>query len=134
MRILARNQRNSQTVVVFSQTGRRGTGLDGKPRALHIEESLRSTDFDDFEPKLQQKGRSPLVECEYFRIEKLAIDAPKEVAPLGEFAIVTCLTGQVCCGDEKFGTGSFFLIPASLENRAIEPLAPGTTVLVTTIP
>jgi mannose-6-phosphate isomerase len=25
-------------------------GLDGKPRALHIQESLASIDFNDFEP------------------------------------------------------------------------------------
>jgi mannose-6-phosphate isomerase len=27
-------------------------GLDGKPRALHISESLASIDFNDFEPRL----------------------------------------------------------------------------------
>jgi mannose-6-phosphate isomerase len=40
-------------------------GLDGKPREMHVEQSLASIDFDDFEPSL--------VKSEYSRNETCAI-------------------------------------------------------------
>src|SRR5271154_3589068 len=43
-------QQNSDTTYRVFDWSR--TGLDGKPRELHIEQSLASIDFNDFEPKL----------------------------------------------------------------------------------
>jgi len=43
-------QQNSDTTYRVYDWGR--VGLDGKPRQLHIDQSLASIDFDDFEPSL----------------------------------------------------------------------------------
>jgi mannose-6-phosphate isomerase len=47
-------QQNSDTTYRVFDWNRRG--LDGKPRELHLEQSLASIDFDDFEPSLVSAG------------------------------------------------------------------------------
>jgi len=125
-------QQNSDTTYRVFDWNR--TGLNGKPRALHVAESLRSMDFSDYEPKLQSPESDPLVRCEYFQVERWTLDAPREAAPFGDFAVMTCLSGKVSCAGETFGPGQFFLIPATLEDRTITPETPGAKVLRTTIP
>ncbi len=56
-------QQNSDTTYRVFDWNR--AGLDGKPRALHVEESLASIDFNDFEP--------PLVKSEYSQNETFAV-------------------------------------------------------------
>lgn len=66
-------QQNSDTTYRVYDWGR--VGLDGEPRQLHIEESLRSIDFDDFEPSLinPQAGESLLADCKEFRLRRIAL-------------------------------------------------------------
>jgi mannose-6-phosphate isomerase len=109
-------------------------GLDGKVRELHIDESLESIDFTDFEPALQKPQEETLVDCPYFHVEKWELDEPREAAPAGRFAIFTVLEGTVKCAGEEFHPGEFFLIPAMLEERSLEPVAGRASVLRTTIP
>ena len=45
-------QQNSDTTYRVFDWNR--VGLDGKPRELHVAQSLASIDFNDFEPKLVQ--------------------------------------------------------------------------------
>src|SRR6266498_5244237 len=45
-------QQNSDTTYRVFDWNR--PGLDGKPRELHVEQSLQCIDFDDFEPALAQ--------------------------------------------------------------------------------
>jgi len=110
------------------------TGLDGKPRALHISESLRSIDYADAEPRFQPAGAEPLVECEYFRIRHWALDEPREAGAVGDFSIVTVLSGAVACAGLEFGPGEFFLVPATLANRTLQPVEAETSVLLTEHP
>ncbi len=56
-------QQNSDTTYRVFDWNR--VGLDGKPRELHIEQSLASIDFNDFEP--------PLIRSEYSRNETFAV-------------------------------------------------------------
>jgi mannose-6-phosphate isomerase len=49
-------QQNSDTTYRVFDWNR--TGLDGKPRELHVEKSLASIDFEDFEPRLIQSRYS----------------------------------------------------------------------------
>lgn len=56
-------QQNSDTTYRVFDWNR--LGLDGKPRELHVEQSLESIDFEDFEP--------PLVQANYSRNETLAV-------------------------------------------------------------
>ncbi|MEI6561203.1 MAG: type I phosphomannose isomerase catalytic subunit [Verrucomicrobiota bacterium] len=130
--VIVEVQQNSDTTYRVFDWNR--TGLDGKPRALHVEESMRSIDFADYEPQLQKPESDPLVQCAYFAIDRWTLDAPREAAPAGDFAILTCLSGKVVCAGETYGPGQFFLVPATLEDRLLTPAAPGTSVLRTRIP
>jgi mannose-6-phosphate isomerase len=58
-------QQNSDTTYRVFDWNR--LGLDGKPRALHVDESLQSIDFTDVEPALSH-GIDVLASCEYFRV------------------------------------------------------------------
>ncbi len=49
-------QQNSDTTYRVFDWNR--VGLDGKPRELHVAESLASIDFNDFEPGLVQSSRA----------------------------------------------------------------------------
>ena len=108
-------------------------GLDGKMRQLHIDESLKSIDFTDFEPTLQTADGETLVDCPFFHVEKWDLAQPRQAAPAGDWAIFTVLGGAVKSGGLEFRPGEFFLIPAALEDRLLEPTAGATSVLRTTI-
>ena len=67
-------QQNSDTTYRVYDWGRKG--LDGKERELHIDESLLSIDFDDFEPSLLNTNGNNghvIAECEHFRIRKFCL-------------------------------------------------------------
>lgn len=130
--VIVEVQQNSDTTYRVFDWNR--TGLDGKPRALHVAESLRSIDFADYAPELQKQGSDPLVQCEYFNVNRWELDAPREAAAEGDFAIITCLSGIVVCSGETYKPGQFFLVPAALAERMLTPAAPGTAVLRTVIP
>jgi mannose-6-phosphate isomerase len=109
-------------------------GLDGKTRQLHVDESLQSIDFTDFEPALQPANGERLIDCDHFRIEKWRLEEPREAAAPGEFAIFTLLSGAAKCAGVEFRPGDFFLVPATLEERMLEPVRGVAEVLRTTLP
>jgi len=129
--LLVEVQQNSDTTYRVFDWNR--LGLDGKPRALHIAESLMSIDFEDIEPTVETPRGEALVECPLFQVEKWHLDAPREHPGAG-FAIFTVTEGRVACGAREFGRGSFFLLPAGSSARQLVPLTPGASVLRTTIP
>jgi mannose-6-phosphate isomerase len=107
--------------------------LDGKPRDLHLEESMLSTDFADFAPPLAHVESGVVAECGHFRVERKILDAPEVLGPSGDFALVTVVGGAASCGESRFATGDFFLLPASAA-PAVSPATDRCAVLVTTIP
>jgi mannose-6-phosphate isomerase len=123
-------QQNSDTTYRVFDWKR--VGLDGKPRELHIAQSLASIDFNDFEPALAQgkfagdaliQRRSlvddPLFKVEIWKLnpggrdglkpEKLQIFA----ATRGEVEITSGSTSVT------LSAGQFSLIPASLERTEV---------------
>jgi mannose-6-phosphate isomerase len=124
-------QQNSDTTYRVFDWNR--VGLDGKPRELHIEESLLSIDFDDFTPELVHADTGIIAECGHFRVEKKTLSAPADLRPAGEFALVAVVGGKALCGDRVFGAGDFFLLPAG-DAPAVSPASGKCSVLVTTIP
>jgi len=130
--VIVEVQQNSDTTYRVFDWNR--VGLDGKTRELHIDESLKSIDFADFEPSLQPGGREAIVECPYFHVEKWNLSEPREASPAGQFAIFTVISGSVRCCALQFLPGEFFLIPADLADRALHPLSGPASVLRTTIP
>jgi mannose-6-phosphate isomerase len=106
----------------------------GKPRQLHVDQALQSIDFDDVAPQLIEPRGELLVKHELFEIHKWNLDAPREIAPPGQFAIVCCLSGSVRSADVDLKPGEFFLVPASLEDRQVRPRESATALLRVTIP
>lgn len=125
--LLVEIQQNSDTTYRVFDWNR--TGDDKAPRALHVAESLRSIDFDDYEPELVRPSGESLIANALFAIDRWELKTEREVAPLGRFAIVVCLTGKIRCASVEVGPGEFFLVPASLTDRVLRPIAPGTTLL-----
>jgi mannose-6-phosphate isomerase len=124
-------QQNSDTTYRVFDWNR--LGLDGRPRELHVGESLESINFDDAEPGIAEEIGELLVECPLFRVEKWVLAEPRP-SPGPGFAIFTVTEGEVECGGLRFSRGAFFLLPAGAEQREVRPTAAGATVLRTTIP
>lgn len=104
-------QQNSDTTYRVYDWNR--PGIDGKPRALHVEESLRCIDFTDVAPSLDEARGETLVDCEHFRLEKhrLAPGASVDGITRGRFAILTVVGGELKAGADHFREGDFFLVP-----------------------
>ncbi|HZF01446.1 MAG TPA: type I phosphomannose isomerase catalytic subunit [Methylomirabilota bacterium] len=123
-------QQNSDTTYRVFDWNR--VGLDGKPRELHIAQSLASIDFNDFEPKLvsekfsgDEKIKSrPLVRDPLFNVEHLELKNGA-TAKLKEqqLQIVAAASGQIEIKSESetvnLSAGQFCLIPASLKQTEI---------------
>ena len=65
--VIVEVQENSDTTYRVFDWNR--VGLDGKTRQLHVDESMQSIDFTDFEPALQIPDGETLVDCLHFRVE-----------------------------------------------------------------
>jgi mannose-6-phosphate isomerase len=129
--VIVEIQQNSDTTYRVFDWNR--TGLDGKPRKLHIDESLQSIDFEDVEPALLHPEEESLVDDSLFRIERWRLDSERDAIPPGEFAIFFCVSGEVECSGLRAKIGEFFLIPASLTDRKLKPLTQSTVLLRTTV-
>jgi mannose-6-phosphate isomerase len=125
-------QQNSDTTYRVFDWNR--VGLDGKPRELHVEQSMISTDFDDYAPALKHTDSGVLAECEHFRVEKRRIDGPTVLQSPGDFAIVTVVQGAARCGNETFRAGDFYLLAAGDTTATSPERGSSCTVLVSTIP
>ncbi len=90
-------QQNSDTTYRVFDWNRLGT--DGKPRALHVEESLRCIDFADYEPALTKARNETFVRFTHFQVEKWKLHRQRSAAPSGKFAIVFCLSGEIECAE-----------------------------------
>ena len=131
--LLIEIQQNSDTTYrVFDWN--RTDPATGTKRELHIQQAIQSIDFEDVRPKLIQSQGELLISHSLFEIRKWNLDEARETAPLGQFAIVCCLTGNLSCAKAELAPGDFFLIPAHLGDRQLKPLAPNTSLLRITIP
>ncbi len=123
-------QQNSDTTYRVFDWNR--LGADGKPRELHVEQSLACINFDDFEPSLISPRRMPgrgfgcqtLVADPLFHIS--ICNAGLDESPSGEGsfsvskpAVAAAVEGQLSIqgGGEKVTLlpGDFCLLPAALE-------------------
>ena len=132
-------QQNSDTTYRVFDWNR--VGLDGKPRELHIAQSLASIDFNDFEPKLAETKftadgkiqKRLLVSDPLFNVEtwKLNSGASGLLKPK-KLQIIAATAGEIEIKSGsmmvKLSAGQFSLIPASLERTEI--LAKSDTVLL----
>jgi len=124
-------QQNSDTTFRVFDWNR--VGLDGKPRELHIDESLACIDFEDFEPALVQSRfsgdasvqRRPLVRDPLFVVDvwQLGKGAGGQFKT-GRLQIVACLTGKLQIHSTGLNValapGQFCMLPASLKGTGVE--------------
>jgi mannose-6-phosphate isomerase len=134
-------QQNSDTTYRVFDWNR--LGLDGRPRELHIPQSLASINFNDYEPSLVPRAFTRNGACE---VRPLAQDAPFTVeaqkasagasAPLrpNKMQIIALLGGrvQVCdgVGTLALAAGEFCLVPASLAQVTLRVETPATFLRV----
>ena len=131
--LLVEIQQNSDTTYrVFDWN--RVDRTTGRARQLHLDQALQSIDFNDVRPELVRPKGEVLVRNELFEVQKWNLETAREVAPAGRFAILCCLTGAFRCVDVDLRPGEFCLVPASLQDRKVEPRANGTALLRITIP
>lgn len=130
--IIIEIQQNSDTTYRVFDWNR--AGLDGKPRALHIAESMASIDFEDFEPGVKPSADPLVADCEYFHVEKVSLTASRDLRPPRGFALVVPIDRPVVCGGRTFGPAGFFLIPATGTGLEVSPVESTASVLVCTLP
>jgi mannose-6-phosphate isomerase len=125
--LLVEIQQNSDTTYRVFDWNR--VDENGKARQLHVDQALQCINFDDIEPKLIEPKGELLVRHELFEIQKWDLNSPREIAPLGQFAIIGCLTGLLRCSDIDFAPGKFCLLPASSRDRQVSPRSAETSLL-----
>jgi len=130
--LLIEVQQNSDTTYRVFDWNRRDDS--GQPRQLHIKQAMASIDFKDVTPKLVRPKGETLVRHELFEVQKWNLDSPREATPRGQFAVVCCVTGKLRCADVDLAPGEFFLVPARLQDRQLQPRRKGTRLLRITIP
>ncbi len=108
--VIVEIQQNSDTTYRVFDFNR--PGLDGRLRDLHVEESMRSIDWDDVEPSLVVPDGETLVAGDLFVVERWVLDAARRVGDPGECAIVAAVAGAADLGGERLDAGSFALVPA----------------------
>jgi hypothetical protein len=101
---------------------------------MHIEQAMECIDFDDCEPDLLRPAGESLVKHELFEIDKWSLAEERDIAEPGRFAMVVCLTGELSCAGRRFKPGDFFLVPAQLEDRVVQPIGESVSLLRVMLP
>ncbi len=124
-------QQNSDTTYRVFDWNR--VGLDGTPRDLHIEKSMASIDFEDFEPGMDKPDGDTLAACEYFVVTRHSVAAGAGIENSNDsFSILTVISGEIESNEGcTFKTGEFLILP-----RNANPLTAKTTcqILRTSLP
>lgn len=113
-------QQNSDTTYRVFDWNR--NGLDGKPRTLHVEQSLECIDFADVEPALgASRVEGLLASCPWYEVRTARMPG-KGQARLDrreDFVCVLVTEGQVKIGDQIAEEGTLMLVPPSPAERVV---------------
>jgi mannose-6-phosphate isomerase len=134
-------QQNSDTTYRVFDWNR--MGLDGKPRPLHVAQSLASIDFSDFEPSLVPSKFSgnpgiqsrPLVRDPLFNVDLAEFkNGARRFLKPNQLQILAVVRGQIEIaggpGRTALDAGQFCLIPAALEKTELTARADASVLLV----
>jgi mannose-6-phosphate isomerase len=124
-------QENSDTTYRVHDWGR--TGLDGKPRPLHVEEALRSILWDDFapEPVRAAPTSAVLADCPQFLVRRVVLGKGERLSlAAGEQPrLVGVVSGRVHSGGDTIARGENVIVPYA---AACNLLAPDMAILLVT--
>ncbi|MCW5558762.1 MAG: class I mannose-6-phosphate isomerase [Verrucomicrobiae bacterium] len=134
-------QQNSDTTYRVFDWNRRG--LDGRPRELHLDASLRSIDFDDLAPALAEVAwegtRRPLVRNAVFHLDEWRFATASTLGDPrrpGACAVLAVVSGAAQCrhpsGTVDLGPGDFVLLSAVMDAPIVD--AEGGTTLLRMLP
>ncbi len=129
--LLAEIQQSSDITFRLYDWGR--VGADGKPRQLHIEQALDCIDFErgpvapvapqPLQPVCGTGER--LVDCRYFRIDRLHTEDELTMETAGECHILIVVEGQLTLSDgsgrEELPRGQTRLLPGSQRSVRVQP-------------
>lgn len=119
-------QQNSDTTYRVFDWNR--VGLDGKPRQLHVEQSMASIDFADFEPEpiraSANQRRVALVSDPLFAVELVRFSPDDNLSlEAGKMQILGVTSGEArvhaAPSDLALSAGQFCLVPACLEGVVV---------------
>ena len=100
-------QQNSDTTYRVYDWGR--VGLDGKPRQMHVEQSLRSIDWNDFEPAPVRAAPTSgiIADCAEFQIRRVVLGAGERqtLGPAEQTRLISVVSGTALVTNE-LGTGA----------------------------
>ncbi|HRI83152.1 MAG: hypothetical protein RLZZ129_675 [Verrucomicrobiota bacterium] len=106
-------QQNSDTTYRVYDWGR--TGLDGKPRQLHVAESLKCIQWDDHEPAPVRGAPTSAViaECDEFRIRRVVLSPGEKLAFAAgqQPRLLSVVSGSLHFGQITLGRGDNALLP-----------------------
>jgi mannose-6-phosphate isomerase len=127
-------QQNSDTTFRVFDWNR--VGLDGKPRELHLDQSLKSIDFQDFEPQLVPPAapganRRLLAREAPFEVESITGATGSVLIFGGELRILGLVSGTAEVHAEesepfRLLPGTFCLLPASSGSSSLRVLSAAT--------
>jgi mannose-6-phosphate isomerase len=107
-------QQNSDTTYRVFDWNR--LGLDGKPRELHIQKSLRSIDFETTAPSFRNAdANGNLVSSEFFEIRRNRA-RQSVIGEPGEHLVVAMIKGHLSAANTQLQAGDFAIVPAVLNS------------------
>jgi mannose-6-phosphate isomerase len=113
-------QQNSDTTYRVFDFNR--PGLDGRPRDLHVDQSLASIDFTDFTPELAAPDDAgAALSSPYFQLDRWTVRIRRPVAPPGEMAVLCVVTGRATVDGIVLGPGDIALVPAVADPPQVRP-------------
>jgi mannose-6-phosphate isomerase len=134
-------QQNSDTTYRVFDWNR--VEANGKPRELHIEKSLASIDFDDFEPSLlgtataPEAGNTvrPLVNDPLFRVDLVELPAGGQLATASDGpTVLAVIEGSAriegSAGIWAAAKGAFCLVPAATKDAGLTAVLKSTVLRV----
>ena len=121
-------QQNSDTTYRVFDWNR--LGLDGTPRDLHVEQSIKSIDFNDCEPGMDHPNGTTIASCDYFVIDQL--EGHTNITNREHFSILTVVHGTLTSHEGRiFTPGDSLLHP---RNGSALKATDNSKILRTTIP
>ncbi|GAB4248619.1 MAG: mannose-6-phosphate isomerase, class I [Candidatus Methylacidiphilales bacterium] len=109
----------------------------GKPRELHVEESLESINFHDFEPVMAQPHGQCLLRCDFFHLyrhflfdrEHLDLNPDRRT-----FQFIAVTAGSISVSGREFRKGDTFFVTADSDPFEIVGGTEEAEIVITTFP